>query len=385
MSKKTRILFLSANPWTTGRILVDEEEREIFEKLQEGPDRDRFELHRHAATRPTDLQRLLMIHEPHIVHFSGHGSKKQKIILGGKPGRGKQVDPDGLVQLFALYNSHVRLVVLNACFTRTQAQSLSEVIDYSVGAEQGIGDKEGVAFAGAFYRALGFGRSVKAAFASAKAELALTRMPRTKGLDLFIRNGVNENDSFPKSVRDFSRDGVEAGGWLADLSTNPSNDNYIIQRERALLCAERTEIAKPYILGFETLATGFSSQLIFAAERQSGNAQVSPLRTKTGVSQQNLLRLADKLSMSAFSKLPKTKRLERANSIQVENEIKPRSSTSSPRAYVVMTIKIHQVAMRESSGRLQTQAVRKHRAARAGARLENKEHHRRKRSNSESV
>lgn len=197
MTKKIRILFLSSNPWTTSRILVDEEMREIFEKLQEGPYRDNFELHRHTAIRAIDLQRLLMMHEPHIVHFSGHGSKKHKIILGGKPGRGKQVDRDGLAKMFALYRSHLRLVVLNACFTKTQAKSLSQVIDYSVGAGKGIGDKEGVAFAGAFYRALGFGKSVKDAFESAKAEVALTRMPRTKGIELFLRKGVEETDSFP--------------------------------------------------------------------------------------------------------------------------------------------------------------------------------------------
>ena len=202
MKGKIRILFLSSNPWTTSRILVDEEMREIFEKLQEGPCRDRFELHRHAATRPIDLQRLLMMYKPHIVHFAGHGSKKHKIILGGKPGRGKHVDQEGLAKMFALYKKHVRLVVLNACFTKTQAEALSEAIDYSVGAGKGIGDKEGVAFAGAFYRALSFGKSVKTAFQSAKAELDLTKMARTKGIGIFVRKGLAAKDSFPRTPPD---------------------------------------------------------------------------------------------------------------------------------------------------------------------------------------
>lgn len=200
MTEKTRILFLSANPWTTSRILVDEEAREIFERIQEGPFRDRFELHKHAATRPIDLQRLLLLHQPHIVHFSGHGSKGQKLIFGGAPGRGKTVDRQGLAQVFALYNRHIRLVLLNACFTRAQARSISQVVDYSVGTGKGIGDKAGVAFAGAFYRALGFGRSIREAFESAKAELGLTRMPRTQGIELFVREGINENDPFPQST-----------------------------------------------------------------------------------------------------------------------------------------------------------------------------------------
>lgn len=200
MTEKIRILFLSANPWTTGRILVDEEARVIFERIQEGPYRDRFELHKHTATRAIDLQRLLLFHKPHIVHFSGHGSKKHKIILGGAPGRGKTVDQQGLVDVLSLYNHHLRLVVLNACLTKTQARSIAEVIDYSVGTGKGIGDKGSVAFAGAFYRALGFGNSIREAFDSAKAELVLQKTPRTQGIELFVREGISETDPFPQHV-----------------------------------------------------------------------------------------------------------------------------------------------------------------------------------------
>ncbi|HEV8133662.1 MAG TPA: CHAT domain-containing protein [Pyrinomonadaceae bacterium] len=198
MTERIRILFLSANPWTTSRILVDEEAREIFERLQEGPYRNSFQLLKHEATRTIDLQRLLLLHEPHIVHFSGHANKKHRLILGGAPGRGKTVDHDGLVGVFALYSTHLRLVFLNACFTKAQARSISKVIDYSIGAGKGIGDRGGVAFAGAFYRALGFGKSIRTAFGSAKAEVGLTKMPRTRGIELFVRDTVSEDDSFPQ-------------------------------------------------------------------------------------------------------------------------------------------------------------------------------------------
>jgi CHAT domain len=202
MAEKIRILFLSANPWTTSRILVDEEAREISERIQEGPCRDKFELHKCEAIRPSDLQKLLLKHQPHIVHFSGHGTKKERIILGGERGRGKTVDQQGLTDVFALYKKHVRFVLLNACFTKAQARSLSEVIDYSIGTSQGIGDRVGVAFAGAFYRALGFGKSVREAFESAKAELALTKIPRSRGIELFVRHGLNKKDQFPRIGND---------------------------------------------------------------------------------------------------------------------------------------------------------------------------------------
>ena len=198
MSRKIRILFLSASPWGNSRILVDEEAREISERIHEGPYRDQFEIYNHTAVRPSDLQRYLLMYQPHIVHFSGHGTKGQKIIFAGPHGRGKTVDQRGLADVFALYRNHVRLVLLNACFTRAQARHLSKAVNYSIGTGKGIGDKVSVAFAGAFYRALGFGKSVRDAFESATAELALTKMPRSRGIELFVRNGISKKDRFPQ-------------------------------------------------------------------------------------------------------------------------------------------------------------------------------------------
>ena len=196
MTQKTRILVLSANPWTTSRILVDEEAREIYERIQEGPYRDAYEFHHHGAVRPIDFQRLLLTYEPQIVHFCGHGSKRHQILFSGPNGRGQAIDQKGLKDVFALYNKHVRLVLLNACFTKTQAHSISEVVDYSIGTARPIGDRASVAFAGAFYRALGFGRSIPDAFHSAIAELELINMRRSRGIELFVRNGIAEADRF---------------------------------------------------------------------------------------------------------------------------------------------------------------------------------------------
>lgn len=216
MRQKIRVLLLSANPWSVSRILVDEEAREIFKRIQEGPYRDRFELHNHVATRPRDLQRLLLTYRPQIVHFSVHGSKSRRLILGGPQGRGKAIDQQGLTNLFALYNHDVRLVLLNACFTEAQARSISNVVDYSIGTCHAIGDKVCVAFAGAFYRAIGFGKPVREAFELAKAELALTKMPRSRGIELFVREALHEDDSFPcvDRFRSFPRGAVDTNDML---------------------------------------------------------------------------------------------------------------------------------------------------------------------------
>lgn len=199
MTEKIRILVLSSNPWSTGRILVAEEAREISDRIQEGPYRDKFEVHNHGAVRPKDLQRLLLTYEPQIVHFSGHGSKGERILLNGTNGRAQALDQQRLKDIFAFYNNHVRLVLLNACFSKSQARSISEVVDYSIGTARPIGDKASVAFAGAFYRALGFGKSIRDAFKSARADLAVINMPRSRGIELFVRDGINKGDRFPQT------------------------------------------------------------------------------------------------------------------------------------------------------------------------------------------
>jgi hypothetical protein len=366
MNEKTRILFLSANPWTTSRILVDEEEREIFERLQEGPCRDSFELHKHAAIRSIDLQRLLMMHEPHIVHFSGHASKTHKIILGGKPGRGKEVDRQGLVEVFALYRNHVRLVLLNACFTRTQARSLSEVIDYTVGTGSGLGDKGGVAFAGAFYRALGFGKSVNAAFASAKAELGLTRMPRTKGIELFVRDGIHVSDPFPQAGTDLNSERAAPWKVLSHLFAGYSGGHDILRSADALLYEtsgfEKTETSKSQIPIIKTSSISLSTELIRNGKKSLSSEQVddhvSRMRRETAAPALGLITRGDKEPRSKLTRLQKARRPKRANSRPTRDVIEPVSSTNYLRDYLAVTVSIQRVVMLDGAGVSQAQIAR---------------------------
>lgn len=197
MGEKIRILFLSANPWRTGRIRVDEEAREIFEMLEKGSARERFELIPYVALRADDLPHLLMKYRPHIVHFSSHGSHAKEIVVEGAGGRSKRLKTEALVELFRVHRDNLRVVVLNACLTKDAAQALSEVIDYTIGINKFIGDKAAVTFAGAFYLALSHGETVPRAFDSARIHLKLTDVRRTGGLELHFREGIDPDEPFP--------------------------------------------------------------------------------------------------------------------------------------------------------------------------------------------
>lgn len=207
MGKKIRILLLSANPPDTGIIRVDEEAREISDKLDEGSYRDRFELITHQAVRPSDLQRYLLKYRPHIVHFSGHGSATDEatIILEGTSRESTKIEPQQIVNLFRVFTDSVRVVVLNACWTEPHARAIAQVIDYAIGTNGQIGDRASVTFAGAFYRALAFGRSVQEAFNLATIEVELNRLQNSVTHELFVREGTDLNEAFLLPIKAISR------------------------------------------------------------------------------------------------------------------------------------------------------------------------------------
>lgn len=196
MSSKIKVLFLAANPVDTSWLRLDKEVREIDEKIEAGKDRKKFELLQQWALRPTDLQQVLLKHRPHIVHFSGHGSEAEEIVLEDSSGKSAQVSRQALANLFRILKDNVRIVVLNACFSKAQAEALIDVIDYTIGTNKAVGDHAAIAFAAAFYRALAFGRSVNEAFELGKLELDLCGISGSDTSELFVREGVDASEPF---------------------------------------------------------------------------------------------------------------------------------------------------------------------------------------------
>jgi len=163
-ARSIKILFLAANPTNTTRLRLDEECREIDETLRQSEFRERFKIQQHWAVRVTDLQGYLLRYKPDIVHFSGHGAQSSEIILEDNTGRGHLVSSRALSQLFSVLQDNIRCVVLNACYSETQAKAVAEHIDCVIGMSKAIGDRSAISFATAFYQALGYGRDVKTAF-----------------------------------------------------------------------------------------------------------------------------------------------------------------------------------------------------------------------------
>jgi hypothetical protein len=189
--RKVKVLFLAANPVGTQLLQLDEEICQISAKLRAAECGDSLELISRWAVRPDDLLQALLEEKPHIVHFSGHGSSAGELIVLDDRGNPKRVSKEAIVSLFRTLTDNIRVVVLNACHTRSQAAAIAKSIDCTVGMNRPVGDEAAIVFAASFYRALGFGRSVKEAFELGKAALLLEGISEDQTPELLARKGVD--------------------------------------------------------------------------------------------------------------------------------------------------------------------------------------------------
>ncbi|MCF4967822.1 CHAT domain-containing protein [Nostoc sp. CMAA1605] len=159
------ILFLAANPKNSTPLRLDEEVREIHESLRRSNKRDQFnKLEQRWAVRTSDLRRALLDTEPQIVHFCGHGSGNQGLVIEDENGQSKLLSTEALAKTFKLCAEHVECVLLNACYSEVQAEVIVEHIDYVIGMSDAIGDTAAIEFATGFYDALGAGKSIETAY-----------------------------------------------------------------------------------------------------------------------------------------------------------------------------------------------------------------------------
>jgi tetratricopeptide (TPR) repeat protein len=208
-----KILFLAANPVNVvTRLRIDEEFREISQKVRMATLRDQVEIVFRPAVRVGDLKDALLSHQPDIVHFSGHCSPSSGIILENEDGTRKAVSREAISDLFRILKDNISVVVLNACYAKDQAEALSETIDFTIGMSDAIDDRAAIVFASHFYQSLAFGRSVKEAFDLAVVQLRLEGFDAAYAPNLMVRKGVKAWQSrIVKSSRRIALVGNQVG------------------------------------------------------------------------------------------------------------------------------------------------------------------------------
>lgn len=193
---KIKILLLSANPLGTDMLSLDEETRAITQKVRAAEHRDLIEIVPAGAVRPDDLLQVMNEHRPHVVQLSGHGSRSGEIVVCDENGDPKPVGKDALVALFESTRSNVRVVVLNSCYSRAQAEAIVSVVPCAVGMKDSIGDRAALVFAASFYRAIAFGNSVGTAFKQGVAALKLEGIAQDDIPELIAQDGTDPAEVF---------------------------------------------------------------------------------------------------------------------------------------------------------------------------------------------
>ena len=168
-----KILFLSADPTDTARLRLQQELREIKQRLQQSKHRENFQLEYALSTRPWDLIQAIVSFEPDIVHFCGHGTITGELCLEDELGQTQPVNSEALAALFKLVADQVKCVVLNFCCSEIQAQAIVKHIPFVIGMRQAIADQDAISFAIGFYTKLGVNSSIEDAFEAGCAAIQL--------------------------------------------------------------------------------------------------------------------------------------------------------------------------------------------------------------------
>jgi hypothetical protein len=172
------ILILASSPINEARLRLDKEVREIEDGLQRSQYREQFTLKQRWAVRPDDLRRAMLHFNPQIIHFCGHGSGDDGLVLENDAGNAQLVPTNALASLFKLFAKEgVECVVLNACYAEVQAEAISQHINYVVGMSDEISDDAALKFSVGFYDALGAGRSYEDAYEFGCNAIALEGIP----------------------------------------------------------------------------------------------------------------------------------------------------------------------------------------------------------------
>jgi len=171
--EKIKILFLSANPDNTSQLNLDAEIDYVKKGFKTASLADKFEFISESAVTLPDITKAMMKYKPQIVHFAGHGTGEDGLVIEDEHGQSVYFATDSISRLFKLFKNDVECTLLNACYSEEQAIAISKegVMSenknhgiYAVGMNDAVGDKAAIKFSIGFYQAIGEGYDYEFAF-----------------------------------------------------------------------------------------------------------------------------------------------------------------------------------------------------------------------------
>ncbi|MGI2906210.1 CHAT domain-containing protein [Tolypothrix sp. VBCCA 56010] len=273
-----KILILSANPRNTDWLRLDEEIREIKTALRRSKYRDNFEVITEGAVRIDDLRRALLDCEPQILHFSGHGTANNNIVVknnsrqlqqreayrlnspsGGialenNSGEMQLVSTKSLTDLFKNFQNTIECVLLNACYSEVQAEEIHKHIYCVIGMERSIRDDAAIKFAQGFYDVIGAGRNYEDAFQLGSNNIDLNGIPQSLittikinkdiGIRLFNNKRISQDKEEKYNMADQRTINIKSGNYNERIEGNYVQGNYYANSEKQSLTEVAADIQK---------------------------------------------------------------------------------------------------------------------------------------------
>jgi WD40 repeat protein len=274
------ILVLAANPRNTSQLQLDQEVREIDEGLRRASQRHQFKLEAKWAVRLRDFYRAVLDTQPHIVHFCGHGAGEDGIVLEDETGEVVCVEAQILASLFkVLVRKGIQCVVLNACYSQVQAQAISQYVNYVIGMNQAIGDKAAVAFAVAFYDAIGAGNEVEFAY-----ELGCSQLVRFVEQQTPVLLKKGQHDSVSSGWVEEDSEVIAPNPYKGLLAFGEEDAAFFFGRERFVDSLVQVTQSQPLVAVIGSSGSGKSS-VVFAGLlpqlRSKGNWLIESFRPQS--------------------------------------------------------------------------------------------------------
>jgi hypothetical protein len=180
-AEQLRILYATSTADKESPLRVDQEMRRVKAAVKASTHRDLVAIDYLPAATPNDVLDTLVAFRPHVVHFSGHANESVLVFDEGTDGygphKGKRIGPDLFKELLESTDEAPLLVVLNACKSAAQLDSLLGKVAMAIGMDNSIGDIDAIVFATRFYSTLAEGLSVEAALTTARVEMKLNGLP----------------------------------------------------------------------------------------------------------------------------------------------------------------------------------------------------------------
>ena len=191
-----KILFLSANPRKTGRLRLDKEFWEIRGSIVVSKARNEVFIQFRTAVKSSKVQEFITKEKPDIVHFSGHGNFQGDIILEDEKRNPHPISPQEFAAMFKIVDNQIKCVVLSCCYSAIAAKEISRFVDCVIGIKTDLEDESAIAFASAFYLALGENKDLQISFDFAISEFLLKGGLIEEKPELFVQPEINPSKTY---------------------------------------------------------------------------------------------------------------------------------------------------------------------------------------------